>query len=190
MNKESVKKIGIWLLAIGLLLAHILFRSSAHADQLGATWNQFFTKDGTCSISFPSEPTLVQQSLRVADGQRLNYDIYMAPFEDKGVFMLLVATYPRPLSGGHEVAGLEGLIKGIVTHNAENRLVFAHLIEYAGHPAMNFLVQSFSNYFRGRALMSGNKLYLIAMEGRKADLDEITFSRFLESFRLAEAQKP
>jgi hypothetical protein len=32
--------------------------------------------------------------------------------------------------------------------------------------------------------MSGNKLYLIAMEGRKTELDEQAFSRFLESFQM------
>ncbi len=184
MKKESVKKLGIWLLAIGLLVVHILFRSTVHAAPV-EPWKQFFTQDGGCSISFPSEPTLVQQSLRVADGQLLKYDIYLAPFEEKGVFMLLVATYPQTLPGGHEVAGLEGLLKGLVGHNVENKLVFANLVDYAGHPAMNFLVQSLSNYFRGHALMSGNKLFLIAMEGRKADLDEKTFSRFLESFKLS-----
>ena len=184
MKKESVKKLGIWLLAIGLMVAHIIFRSTAHAEAPDDAWKQFYTQDGRCSISFPGQPTLVQQSLNVADGQRLNYGIYLAPFEDKGVFMLLVATYPHSLSGGHEVAGLQGLLKGIVGHNIENKLVFANLVDHSGRPAMNFLVQGLSNYFRGHAIMSGNKLFLIAMEGRKTELDEKTFNRFLESFQL------
>jgi len=184
MKKVALKKLGIWLLAIGLLAVHILFRSTAHAAPVD-TWKQFYSQDGRCSISFPVQPTLVQQSLKVADGQTLTYDIYLAPFEEKGVFMLLVATYPQTLAGGHEIAGLEGLLKGLVGHNAENKLVFANLVDYAGKPAMNFLVQSLSNYFRGHALMSGNKLFLIAMEGRKAELDEKTFNRFLESFNLS-----
>ncbi len=183
MKKEAVKKFGVWLLAIGLLVAHILFRSTAHAATVD-TWNQFHSRDGACSITFPSQPTLVQQSLKIADGQRLNYDIYLAPLSDRGVCMLLVATYPHALSGGHEVAGLEGLLKGIVGHNTENKLIFANLVDFAGHPALNFLVQSFSNYFRGHALMSGNKLFLIAMEGRKTELDENSFNRFVESFQL------
>lgn len=185
MKKEAVKKCGIWLLAIGLLVAHILFRSTAHAATTDV-WNQFYAKDKECSISFPQQPTLVQQSLKIADGQLLYYDIYLAPFQDKGIFMLLVATYPHPIVGGHEVAGLNGLLKGIVGHNPENKLIYANLIDYSGHPAMNFLVQSLSNYFRGHALMSGNRLYLIAMEGRKTELNEKTFMKFLESFKLSE----
>lgn len=185
MKKESVKKLGIWLLAIGLLVAHILFRSTAHAATPQDAWQQFYSKDGGCSIAFPSAPTLVQQSLKVADGKTLQYDIYLAPYEEKGVFMLLVATYPQALSGGHEVAGLEGLLKGIVGHSPDNKLIYANLLEHAGKPSLNFLVQSLSNYFRGHALMSGNKLFLIAMEGRKTDLDEKMFSRFMQSFSLS-----
>lgn len=184
MNRETAKKIGIWLLAIGLLMAHILFRSSAHADEGGA-WKQFYAKSGECAIGFPRQPTLVQQSLKLSEGQdRLHYDVYLAPFEDKGVFMLLIATYPRPLAGGHEVAGLEGLLRGIVSHHPDNQLIFANLLKFAEHPALNFLVQSTSSYFRGQALMVGNKLYLIAMEGRKSALDEETFVKFLQSFKL------
>ena len=49
---------------------------------------------------------------------------------------------------------------------------------------MNFLVQSGKSYFRGQALMVGNKLFLIAMEGRKGTLQEAIFTRFLKSFQL------
>ena len=185
MKKEFVKKMGVWFLAIGLMLAQLLFRSTAHAAEV-QTWNQYQAQDGACSIAFPSRPTLVQQSLKVAEGQILTYDIYVAPFEDKGVFMLLVAKYPQALPGGHEIAGLDGLLKGILSHNVENKLVFANLIDYAGRPAMNFLVQNLSNYFRGHAFMSGNRLFLIAMEGRKTEVDEKTFKLFLESFKITD----
>ena len=178
------KKVGIWVLAIALFMAHLLFRSVATADE-GTGWKEIYSKSGDCTIAFPSPPQMVQQSLKLADsGQRLNYDVYLAPFEDRGVFLLLVATYPLPLASGHEVAGLEGLLNGIVGHSAENQLVFAEMVDFGGHPAVNFLVQSGKSYFRGRALMVGNKLFLIAMEGRKGTLEEKIFSRFVKSFQL------
>jgi hypothetical protein len=185
MKKETAKKVGIWILALALFMAHLFFRSAAaHADE-GGGWKQTYAKTGDCVISFPSAPQMVQQSLKLADsGERLNYDVYLAPFEDKGVFLLLVATYPHPLSGGHEVAGLEGLLKGIVGHHPDNALVFAELIHFGKHPAINFLVQNGKSYFRGQALMVGNKLFLIAMEGRKGTMEENIFSRFLKSFQL------
>lgn len=184
MNKQIVKRIGIWFLAFALFAMHVLFRSVAHADE-PAPWNTVYAKNGECQIAFPSNPQMIQQSLPIADGAyRLNYDIYVAPNEDKGVFLLLIATYPMPLSGGHEVAGLEGLLRGIVDHHPDNQLVFANLVKQMGYPAVNFLVQNGSSYFRGQALMVGNKLFLIAMEGQQDALDEQIFTRFLKSFQL------
>lgn len=184
MDKKIVKKIGIWFLALSLFAFHVFFRSVAHADS-GPSWTKIFSKSGECHISFPSAPQMIQQNLPLADGvNRLSYDVYLAPHEDKGVFLLLVATYPAPLSGGHEIAGLEGLLNGIVSHNPENELVYADIIDLLGHPAMNFLVEGGNSYFRGQALMVGNKLYLIAMEGLKGQMDEAVYARFLKSFNL------
>jgi hypothetical protein len=188
LNKELTKKIGIWFLAFSLFAAHVLFRSVAHADsgEIAPQWKQIYAKSGECRIAFPSPPQVIEQSLPLADSaDRLNYDVYLAPFEDKGVFLLLIATYPLPVMGGHEVAGLEGLLRGIIGHHPDNQLIFADLVQLSGHPAVNFLVQSGTNYFRGHALMVGNKLYLIAMEGKNGELNEGVFNQFLKSFELA-----
>ncbi len=187
MNKSVVKKIGIWFLAFSLFAFHLLFRSVAHAEVRGHSWQKIFAKSGECHISFPTAPQMIQQTLPLSDGvNQLTYDVYLAPHEEKGVFLLLVATYPMPMSGGHEVAGLEGLLNGIVGHNPENQLVFADIVDLHGHPAMNFLVEGGSSYFRGNALMVGNKLYLIAMEGHKGMMDEAVYNRFLQSFKLSQ----
>jgi hypothetical protein len=188
MRKEIAKKVGIWVLAFALFAAHVFFRTVAHAETgSDSTWKKMNAKNNECCISFPSAPQMIQQSLPLADGtQKLNYDVYIAPFEDRGVFLLLIATYPSPLPGGHEMAGLEGLLNGIVGHHPDNQLVFADLTKLGGHPAVNFLVQNGRSYFRGQALMVGNKLYLIAMEGIRDELDEKTFTKFLKSFQLTQ----
>ncbi len=176
-------------MAFALFAAHLFFRTLAHADappSIVSEWRQIAAKNGECHIAFPSPPQMIQQTLPLADGAgRLNYDVYLAPFEDRGVFLLLIATYPSVLDKGHEVAGLQGLLKGIVAHHPDNKLVFGDLIDHAGHAALNFLVEGGNSYFRGRALMVGNKLFLIAMEGRKGALDEAVYSLFIKSFKLS-----
>ncbi|OGN55997.1 MAG: hypothetical protein A3D96_03355 [Chlamydiae bacterium RIFCSPHIGHO2_12_FULL_44_59] len=184
MNKTVVKKVGIWFLAFSLFAVHFFSRGSLHAEE-GVTWKQMFTQAGECNISFPSTPQMIQQSLPLGDGMnRLQYDVYLAPHEDTGVFLLLVATYPMPISGGNEAAGLEGLLSGIVNHNPDNQLIYADLTQLLGHPAMDFLVEGGKSYFRGQATMIGNKLYLIAMEGLKGQLNEKVYTKFLQSFQL------
>ena len=80
--------------------------------------------------------------------------------------------------------GLQGLLKGIIGQHPENQLVFAEMIQIQGFPALNFMVESGKNFFRGQAVMVGGKLYLIAMEGVKLRFEESTFQRFLQSFQL------
>ena len=184
MQNQATKKVGIWILALTLFMAHLFFRSAAHADTGAPSWKQICAKGGHCLISFPTSPQMLQQSLNLPEGQKLLYEIYLAPFETKGVFLLLVATYPSPLSEGFEIAGIEGLLKGIVGHHPSNSLTFSEWTEVDGHPSMNFLVQSEFSYFRGQALMVGNRLFLIAMEGKKEFLEENVFLHFVKSFRL------
>lgn len=181
-----MKQLKNWVFALCL----VCFSSTMYgaADSI---WKKTHAKGGDCHIDFPVPPQVVQQSMKVSEtGHKLLYDIYLAPHQAKGVFLLLIATYPGNLGEGNEIAGLEGLVKGIVSHHADNQLIFSDVVEFMGRPAVNFLVQSGSNYFRGHALMVGNKLYLIAMEGKKGELDEPVFDRFLKSFQLDSRLNP
>jgi hypothetical protein len=187
LETNKFKKVGIWCLAIFLFVSHVLLRA-AYAGEVpvdAAPWKEMRTQSGDCRISFPSVPKMIQQSLNVSDkGHKLLYDVYLAPLKGQSLCLLLVATYPFPLKEGHEIAGLEGLLRGIVGNNVGNKLVFANVIEHKGHPVVDFLVQSPTSFFRGHALMVDNKLYLIAIEGKQGELDEKAFNKFAESFSL------
>ncbi|MDE3055939.1 MAG: hypothetical protein KGI80_04520 [Verrucomicrobiota bacterium] len=151
------------------------------------TLKSFASQKGECEIGFPEAPNFMEQSLQLPEDRgTLRYEVYLSPFENKGVFMLLIATYPASLDQENSVAGLEGLVRGIVHHHPDNRLVFAKMMEFSKHPSLTFLVQSPNNYFRGQAVMVDNKLYLIAMEGKKDTLDEKVFTRFIQTFRLVD----
>jgi hypothetical protein len=169
-----------WFLTIIMLT----YGSLGYGDA-ESTWKQTYAQEGDCHIDFPVQPQMIQQSMKVSEaGHKLLYDIYLSPFQNRGVLLLLIATYPGAFSEGHENAGLEGLVKGIVSHHSDNQLVFSNFVEFMGRPAIDFLVQGGFNYFRGYALMVGNKLYLIAMEGKRGELDEQVFNRFMKSFKL------
>ena len=184
MQREAVKKLGLWVLVIALFAAHLFFRSYAEAETMGG-WKEIYARSGDCRISFPVMPQMVQQNLKMKNSEmQLTYDVYLAPYRDHAVCLLLIAEYPMPLSPGHEKAGLEGLLKGIIGQHPDNELIYAEMIEMQGFPALNFMVHSGKNFFRGQALMAGNRLYMIAMEGTKLHFEEMTFQRFLKSFRL------
>jgi len=175
--------IGAWLLVF-LLVAMHLFVRSAHASE-AKVWKQIYARTGDCRIAFPSVPKMIQQALTLSDeGDKLTYDVYLAPLNEKALCLLLVAVYPFPLKDGHELTRIEGLLNGIVSHHPDNKLVFGRVIDQQGEPAVDFLVQSPSSYFRARALMKGRKLYLIAIDGRQGEIEEEAFTKFVQSFAL------
>jgi len=188
LQNKKIKTMGIWLIAFSLLATNVFLRSSLHAvetTQVQKGWQQVQALTGDCSIAFPTEPKLIQQSLNVSEqGHKLTYDVYLAPLSEKSLCLLLVAVYPYSLKEGHELAGIEGLLNGILGQSPDNQLLFANIIDVKGHSTVDFLVQSPSSYFRGQALMVGNKLYLIAIEGVTGELDEKSFAQFTKSFSL------
>jgi hypothetical protein len=183
MRREVVRKVGLWILTIALIAAHIFFRSQAHASELH--WKSVQARSGDCQIAFPVMPQMVQQKLKVdQDGSEMHYDVYLAPYSEHAICLLLVAQYPKPLTPGSETLGLEGLLKGILNQHPDNKLVFAKLVNFEGYPAINFLVQSGEHFFRGHAVMANNKLFMIAIEGAQKHFEESIFQKFLKSFHL------
>lgn len=181
-----MKTIGLWILTIVLIAAHIFFRSQAQADSPATVvWQEISARSGDCQISFPTSPQVVEQQLQLGqEGLQLAYDVYLAPYQERAICLLLVATYPKSLTEHSEAEGLDGLLRGIVGQHPDNKLLFAERIRQQGFPALSFMVQSRESFFRGLAVMVGNKLYMVAMEGIGRDFDEGAFQKFLGSFRL------
>lgn len=183
MRREIVRKIGLWILTAALIAAHIFFRSQAHAAD--TSWKEVHARSGDCQISFPVIPQMVEQKLKVDnDGSEMHYDVYLAPYSEHAICLLLVAEYPKPLMPGSEMLGLEGLLKGILNQHPDNKLVFAKMGKFQGYPAINFLIQSGEHFFRGHAVMANSKLFMIAMEGVQKHFEESIFQKFLKSFQL------
>ena len=67
-----------------------------------------------------------------------------------------------------------------------HQLIFADLSLVGGHEALDFFIRTGGVYFKGRALMVKNSLYLMAMECEVQNYDEIHYKKFIESFQLSQ----
>lgn len=146
-------------------------------------WKRFHSIQGDCSISLPSSPEHVKQVMPLSEqGHNLRYDVYVAAHEKKAVYMLLVAQYPAFVNKTHTEMSLESFLNGLMTQNAENKLIFADLTEVQGHKALDFFIQARETYFKGRAIMAHNNLYLFAMECSGKNYADHHFKHFIKSF--------
>lgn len=148
-------------------------------------WKKASSKEGKCSASFPKTPEQIKQRIPLkGEEKELQYYVYVADFERKAVFMLLIAEYPGVVSEENAVKNLEHFLNTLIAQNANNKLLFADLVDVGGYPGMDFFIQSDQIYFKGRAIQANNTLYLLAMECEVVNYSEDHCTFFIESFQL------
>lgn len=160
-------------------------RQEASATLVG--WREYHAVAGNCSLYLPKDPEHLSEKIVMPDdGFELKYDAYISAADQQAVFMLLVAQYPEFVDQAYARMSLEGFLHGVITHNPENQLLFSDLVLVEGHEALDFFIRTGNVYFKGRAVMVKNSLYLIAMECEIPHYDEVRYNQFVESFRLSQ----
>ncbi len=159
---------------------------SAPSESNFKQWKKLQSSAGRCCISMPNQPEHLQQKMVMPEEQaELRYDVYVSGLEDQAVFMMLIAEYPPILDPSYAELGLESFLNGILTQNPNNRLIFADLVTVEGHKGLDFFIRTKDVYFKGRAIMAHNQLYLLAMECEVKNYQEASFNYFINSFQFS-----
>ena len=95
--------------------------------------------------------------------------------------MMLIANYPVAISPEYQKISLEGFINGLVQQGGQ--VVFANMLDIPNATGVEFFIQNGNVYFKGKAIMKGKKLYLIAMESLDTQYKDSLYHQFIESFR-------
>ncbi|NDD58973.1 MAG: hypothetical protein EBZ47_06980 [Chlamydiae bacterium] len=157
----------------------------AKHQMVSQNWHDFQSSSGKCQMKFPVKPEHVSEKMNMPEeGYDLKYDAYISSTDPKTIFMLLIAQYPEFVDERFAHMSLEAFLNGILTHNPGNQLIFADLVLVQGHEALDFFIRSGSVYFKGRAMMVKNSLYLMAMECEVQKYDEMNYNAFVNSFVL------
>ena len=148
-------------------------------------WKKTTSREGRCSANFPKTPEHIKKKIPVkGENKDLQYYVYVADYNRKAVFMMLIAEYPGVVNNEHAVKNLEHFLNTLIAQNPSNKLLFADLINVSGYPGMDFFIQSEQVYFKGRAIQANNTLYLLAMECEVVNYSEEHCQYFIESFQL------
>lgn len=149
-------------------------------------WKNFHSVVGKCKVAFPDTPEHVKQTMTLEeDDYNMQYDVYVsADKSQQAVFMVLIAQYPPYINETHAEKSLECFLNGILSQHPNNQLVFADLIECQGHKGMDFFIKTKGLFFKGRVVMAGSNLYLVAMECEEGLYKDNKFNYFINSFEL------
>ncbi len=117
------------------------------------------------------------------EGYDLKYDAYVSTADKKSIYMLLIAEYPPFVDQSLAQVSLEGFLNGILSNNPNNQLLYADLLLVDGQQALDFFIRTGGVYFKGRAIMVKNHLYLMAMECEVQNYNEGSYNYFVSSFK-------
>ena len=190
MNKGLKKKILLSLAAILVPLSPIGAADQGENEIIQVSnnnWKEFHSITGKCTLKFPSSPEHISEKMSVPEeGYDLKYDAYISTQDKKSVYMLLIAQYPDFVDQSLAQASLEGFLNGVLANNPGNQLLFADMLLVEGQPALDFFIRTGGVYFKGRAIMVQNQLYLMAMECEVQNYDESGYNYFISSFKLGQ----
>lgn len=176
------------LIVTPLFAGGTIVKENKLSENIAATqsWQEFRSVCGKCKMKFPKNPDHVSEKMRLSqEGFDLKYDAYISAADQQTIYLLLIAQYPEFVDESYAKTSLESFLNGILTHNPNNQLIFADLSLVDGHEALDFFIRTGAVYFKGRALMVKNSLYLMAMECEIQNYDEASYNTFVSSFKLS-----
>ncbi|MBU6148622.1 MAG: hypothetical protein KGQ54_00315 [Verrucomicrobia bacterium] len=136
-----------------------------------------------CTLKMPSTPYSSSHTNQVR-GEQFNYDVLVAPVDNRAVYILLVAEYPRAIPKNNQQASLEQFLTWISSQNPENRLDRASLIRHQGHEGLDFVIKNGSICFSGRLVIAESRVYLLAVECEENQVKNIPLSAYVDSLDL------
>ena len=160
---------------------------AAQVDVEMGQWKQYYSNSGKCTIALPNKPEHMRQVMSDPQtGDHMNYDVYLSAFEQKAVYMVLIANYPKPIETSDSIQSLENFLNGLLSQNPHNKLLFADITTTNGCKALDFIIESKGVLFQGRAILSNTNMYLLAMECQRENYLDKHYQFFIESFKFGQ----
>ena len=160
---------------------------SLTADTLSndTQWHNFTSPSGKFKAFFPARPQHATDTLNDTNhpGPRY-YDMYVAEKSDGTMFMISSITFLDKDAPAPDKSFLSQLMDDMVKTNENNQLKKSEEVDYLGHPALNFTIESNQVTVDGRAFIQDKTLYLLSMVAKNPDYSKKDFDFFVKSFEL------
>lgn len=193
--KYKISIVG-WIILTILVLFITLFASGFDEGYKGSTvkvnnyfsntgeWKEFNSTIGNFKVMLPNYPSHEFSDEKIPNSTiTFKADTYIAISE--GVtYMIQFTTYPDQVDISNPENNLEGSINGMVSSTNGNKLISSSMVNHGSNKAIDYLIQNNSTYIKGKNIMVGHSLYIIAVSYETNQLEETKYNRFINSFQL------
>lgn len=149
-------------------------------------WSKFNSLIGNFSVAFPQSPKHETINVNVPDAAKsMKYDMYTGEAVDGSIYFVGFSSYPLDINDSNYEKILRESLNGIVSVQANNKLISAEPSFFNGHHSLNCLIYNADNvYTKGRIVIVGSNIYHILATVSSEKYNDGDYNAFMSSFTL------
>lgn len=150
-------------------------------------WKDFTAKDGGFSARFPEMPqyaSATEDTPFAGTKEKVVYQVYASQGEDGTTFLVKVIQYPQSAALGEEDVLFDDIVRDMIMHNANSKLVQSRKGTFLGRTTRDFEIEAPGFMIRSRAFFVGKKLFVLTVMDRNPHHLDDDFNAFINSFQL------
>lgn len=151
-----------------------------------SSWSPFVPASGVFRVSFPATPQYFDDSIELPFvPEKGGYEIYASTTVNGSIFMVGCVIYPKnadPSSNPQET--LKALVEQLSYIRPGNQIIDLKESEFDYNPALDFSVENKEFKIAGKAILVGQRAYILTYIARKSDFNPREYEHFIGSFSL------
>jgi hypothetical protein len=157
---------------------------SANGQPVSNEWKEYISSVDDFSVTFPGTPAKTETTESVR-GRSIPIRFYELASPDGVEYAVMAATYPTELSvAASPLGALAGVVQTIA-ENSDGRVRTESATRVEGYPASDVVIDADEGVIRARAIVAGDRVYLLMQAVHDDDDAKGSYARFRESFDIS-----
>lgn len=163
--------------------------SESGLDVFAEDWKEYKPATGSFTALLPTLPQHASEVVPIPDSSdSIKYNMYLTQSKSGLTYMINMIEYPRSFDTSNSEMLLEGIIKEMMSGDAQNVLVDKSRQEFLGCPSVDFTLKTEHGSVSARALIAGKTVYVLTAIDSSSERAKKGFQRLVDGFSLKQNQ--
>lgn len=172
----NTKRLLIFLSLIVLVLAGYYYKANSWIT---------YKEEGKFQVLFPNTPRRVVTNIPFrSESELIPYTNYVARGSDDTLYFLTMAIYPITPSEEEGKQYLINFLYQLTQKSRQNKVIKQEPTTYHGQPALDFTLLNDKLWTQGRAILAGNKMFVLLASSDNFGLVQNNFHTFANSLEI------
>ena len=169
-----------YLVVVVVAVVGLVGCAGGSSDRAARSWSVFESGEGRFRVALPEQPTRREEDVD-DDDLETKVVLFTSRFGDTATMNVSYADYPEAITEIEPRLVLTGAVQGAV-NRVSGTLARQTPLTAEGAPAVDYVIEGDDGWLQARAILVGNRLYLLQLAAEKPDAR--AFERLVTSFEL------